>query len=83
LFFSFFLFFSFVVFVVFIVFVGTEQNVGLAARVCLVLLPSATGRTFKDALDAKSDAEWERGFLKKQRYWLACCSFCKLCCISW
>lgn len=35
------------------------------------------GRTFKDALDAKSDAEWERGFLKKQRYWLACCSFCK------
>eukprot|EP01043_Picozoa_sp_COSAG02_P029732 COSAG02_NODE_1863_length_10608_cov_128.518508_8_plen_295_part_00 len=35
------------------------------------------GRTFKDALEAKSDAEWERGFLRKQRYWLACCSFCK------
>lgn len=35
------------------------------------------GRTFKDALDAKTDAEWERGFLRKQRYWLACCSFCK------
>ena len=38
--------------------------------------------TFQDALDAKTDAEWERGFLRKQRYWLACCSFCKLCCLS-
>ena len=38
------------------------------------------GRTFKDALNAKTDAEWERGFLRKQRYWLACCSFCK--CVS-
>lgn len=39
------------------------------------------GRTFQDALDAKTDAEWERGFLRKQRYWLACCSFCK--CVSY
>ena len=40
-------------------------------------------RTFKDALGAKSDGEWERKFLASQRRWLVCKTFCKLCRFSW
>eukprot|EP01048_Picozoa_sp_COSAG05_P021332 COSAG05_NODE_3894_length_1784_cov_1.566172_2_plen_113_part_00 len=42
------------------------------------------GRTVEDALAAKSDAAWERGFLKTTRKRLICCSICKLhCFVTW